>query len=461
MKPSGRLVPAIFAAIAALLASPSCAQPTRPVYAITNVTVVPMDRERLIPGQTVVVSNGRIDSISPADRARLPAGATIIEGRGRYLMPGLAEMHAHVPGDPQQVQWTEDVLFLYAANGITFARSMLGAPHHLELRARAERGEVLSPRIYSSGPSLNGNNVANPEAGRRIVAEQKAAGYDTLKIQGGLDRASYDAIVEAAKAHKITFGGHVPEGVGLARAMEAGQATVDHLDGFMPLLLRDQASAPPGLGLFGYNLTDQVDERKIPLLAQRMRQAGVWNAPTDSIIHHLALSEPSAVEMQSRPEMRYVPRAMLEQWKRARAGFQSNRTYDPGRARRFVAVRGKLIKALHDSGAGLLLGSDAPQWFNVPGFSIHRELRYLVDAGLTPYQALATGTREVARFLGTPDDFGTVQAGRRADLILLDANPLADIGNVQRRAGVMLNGRWLPESDIQAGLARIADRYKK
>lgn len=461
MKPIRRLVPAIFVAAAASLTSPSCAQPTRPVYAITNVTVVPMDRERLIPGQTVVVSNGRIDSVAPSHRTRVPAGAIVIEGRGRYLMPGLAEMHAHVPPDPKQAQWTQDVLFLYVANGITFARSMLGAPHHLELRSKAERGEIRSPRIYTSGPSLSGNSVANPEAGRRIVAEQKAAGYDTMKIQGGLSRASYDAIVDAARSHRISFGGHVPEAVGFARALDARQATVDHLDGYIPLLLRDQDSAPAGQGLFGYNLTDSVDERKIPLLAQRTRQSGVWNVPTDSIIHHLALPEPSAAAMESRPEMRYVPRPMLEQWKRARADFQSNPTYDPARARRFVAIRAKLIKALHDNGAGLLLGSDAPQWFNVPGFSLHRELRYLVDAGLTPYQALATGTREIARFLGTPDAFGTVQVGRRADLILLDANPLADIGNAQRRAGVMLNGRWLSERDIRAGLARIADRYKK
>jgi imidazolonepropionase-like amidohydrolase len=429
-------------------------------YAITDVNVVPMDRERLIPRQTVIVRNGRIEAIGPAGRTRVPAGATRINGRGRFLMPGLAEMHAHVPPNLADGQWTEDVLFLYAGNGITFARSMLGAPHHLELRAKAARGEVVSPRIYTSGPSLNGQSVASPEDGARMVREQKAAGYDTLKIHPGLDRARYDAIAAAAHQAGITFGGHVPEAVGLARAFEAGQATVDHLDGYMDLLLHDGTQPGPA-GFFGFNLADQVDEAKIPALVRRTREAGVWNVPTDSLIHHVLLPQPSAAEMEARPEMRYVPRPMLAQWKQARAGFQSSPDYDPARARRFVEVRGRLIKALNDGGAGLLLGSDAPQWFNVPGFSLHRELRYLVDAGLTPYQALATGTRNVARFLGTPDDFGTVAPGRRADLILLDADPLAEIGNVQRRVGVMLNGRWLPESEIQAGLARIADRYKR
>jgi imidazolonepropionase-like amidohydrolase len=429
-------------------------------YAITNVTVVPMDRSRLLPGQTVIVSGGRIQSIGPAARARVPAGAVRIEGRGRYLMPGLAEMHAHVPPNPADAQWTQDVLFLYAANGITFARSMLGAPHHLDLRARAERGDIVSPRIYAAGPSLNGNSVASPAAARRMVAEQKAAGYDTLKIHPGLDRARYDAVAEAARVHKISFGGHVPEAVGLVRAMEAGQATIDHLDGYMELLLRDGAPKAEA-GLFGYNLVDQVDEAKLRQAARRTREAGVWNVPTDSLIHHVLLPEPSTAEMERRGEMRYVPRAMLAQWKQARAGLQGQPDYDPARARRFVQLRGKLIKALQEEGAGLLLGSDAPQWFNVPGFSLHRELDYLVAAGLTPFEALATGTRNVSRFLETPDEFGTVRAGSRADLILLEANPLADVRNVRRSAGVFLGGRWLPQSRIEAGLAAIADRYKQ
>lgn len=451
---------ALWALLTACSASTAPAQATQGTYAITDVTVVPMDNERLIPGQTVIIRNGRIETMGPAAQVRVPAGATRIEGRGRYLMPGLAEMHAHVPPNPEATQWTEDVLFLYAANGITFARSMLGAPHHLELRAKAERGEIVSPRIYTSGPSLNGDSVASPEAGARMVREQKAAGYDFLKIHPGLDRARYDAIAATANEIGITFGGHVPEAVGLARAFEVRQATVDHLDGYMNLLLRDGAEAS-NAGFFGVNLVDLVDEAKIPALARRTRDAGVWNVPTDSLIHHVLVPGLSTDEMAARPEMAYVPRQMLAQWKQARANFQDAPDYDAARARRFAEIRGRLIKALNDEGAGLLLGSDAPQWFNVPGFSLHRELRYLVDAGLTPYQALVTGTLNVARFIGKPEDFGTVAPARRADLILLEADPLADIGNVQKRAGVMLGGRWLPESEIQAGLARIAERYKE
>ncbi|HYI39646.1 MAG TPA: amidohydrolase family protein [Allosphingosinicella sp.] len=449
----------LLAAFALLSGAPAAAQAARAVYAITDVTVVPMDRERLLPGRTVIVRDGRIAAIGAARSTRIPAGAVRIDGRNRYLMPGLAEMHAHVPAGAD-AQWTRDVLFLYAANGITFARGMLGAPAHLELRSKLEQGALIGPRLYTSGPSLNGNSVATPEDGRRMVAEQKAAGYDFLKIHPGLDRARYDAIAAAARAHKLPFGGHVPDAVGLRRALEAGQATVDHLDGYMPLLVRDDFAIPEGAGgFFGYDLADSVDERKIAQAARLTRQAAVWNVPTDSLMHHMLLPGLGEAELLAREELRYVPSAMLEGWKQARAGFRAQPDYVPARAARFILVRGKLIKALHDSGAGLLLGSDAPQLFNVPGFSLHRELTYFVQAGLTPYQALSAGTREVARFLGTPGDFGTVEPGRRADLILIEGDPLKDVANVRRRAGVMVGGRWLGRDEIEAGLAAIAARH--
>lgn len=448
----------LLAAVALLLGAPAAAQAGRPVYAFTDVTVVPMDRERLLPNRIVIVRDGRIEDVGPARSTRIPGGAIRIDGRGRYLMPGLAEMHAHVPAGAD-AQWAKDVLFLYAANGITFARGMLGAPAHLELRSKLERGELTGPRLYTSGPSLNGNSVATPQDGRRMVAEQKAAGYDFLKVHPGLDRARYDSIAAAAREHKLPFGGHVPDAVGLRRALEAGQATIDHLDGYMPLLVRDGFTPPEGAGgFFGYDLTDSVDERKFAQVARATRQAGAWNVPTDSLVYHLLLPDLGEAELLARDELRYVPRQMLAGWKQARAGLRSQPDYDPGRAARFIAVRGKLIKALHDEGAGLLLGSDAPQIFNVPGFSLHRELDYLVRAGLTPYQALSTGTREVARFLGTPADFGTVEPGRRADLILVEGDPLKDVANVRRRTGVMVGGRWLAKAEIEAGLAEIAAR---
>lgn len=429
--------------------------------AITDVSLVPMDSERVVPGQTVLIRGGRIVEIAASETMVVDEAVRRIDGRGRYLMPGLAEMHAHVPPQADDPQWIQDVLYLYVANGITFARSMLGAPHHLPLRDRAARGEIIAPRIYTSGPSLNGNSVNSPAHGRAMVAAQQAAGYDFLKIHPGLDRERFDAIVAEAHARGISFGGHVSNKVGLARALEARQATIDHLDEYIPALLRDDS---PKAGMapmfFGWNLADEVDEAKIAPVARRTFEAGTWVVPTESLMQHVMLPSHPIEALLARPEMRYMPGATISQWVQATRNFRSQSDYDPQLAERFIEVRAKLIKALHDEGAGLLLGSDAPQIFNVPGFAIHHELRMLIAAGLTPYDALATGSLNVARFLGEEQEFGTVAVGRRADLILLEANPLEDIAHLQRRAGVLLAGRWLPEEELQAGLDRIAARHQ-
>lgn len=450
-----RAILALLVGLAMVACAPAKAEDS---IAITDVTVVPMDADRLLQDQTVIVRDGRIAALGPSSDIDVPAGATRIEGRGRYLMPGLAEMHAHVPPDPADAQQTEDVLFLYVASGVTFARSMLGAPHHLELRARAERGEILSPRILASGPSFNGNSVASPEDARRMVREQKAAGYDFLKIHPGLDRARYDAMAEAARAAGIEFAGHVPEEVGLERALEVGQASVDHLDGYVGWLAGQ--GTRPGGGFFGFDVAGRADEARIAEIARRTREAGVWNVPTESLLVHMMTPDLSTDALLEREEMRYMPPQTLASWREAREEMQRAPNYDPARAQHYLELRRRLIKALHDAGAGLLLGSDAPQLFNVPGFSLLRELRYMVDAGLTPYQALATGTVNVARFLGTPGEFGTVAVGARADLILLDADPLLDVANLNRRAGVMVNGRWIAESEIRQRLDGIAARHR-
>ena len=440
------------------LGGAAMAMPPPPtVFAFIDVTVVPMDTARLIERQTVIVRDGVIEAIGP-DLA-IPQEAMTIEAGGRFLMPGLAEMHAHVPPQAHDPQLIEDTLFLYVANGVTTARSMLGAPHHLALRARASERGVVSPRIITSGPSLNGNTVPTAAAGREMVAEQKHAGYDFLKIHPGLDRERYDAIAAAADEYQIPFGGHVPTAVGLDRALAAGQLTIDHLDAFFPALLRDGSPlADAEAQFFGWNLAGDVDVEKIAPLAQRVRDAGAWVVPTEALMRHLLLPEPTATALARRAPMRYMPRATVAQWVEAKQGLVNDDAYDPTLVARFIEVRARILRALRDAGAGILLGSDAPQVFNVPGFSIHDELRMLVDAGFTPYEALATGTVNVARFLGEEGQAGTVAPGMRADLVLLDADPLADVRNAEKIAGVMVHGRWLPARELQVGLEQIAER---
>jgi imidazolonepropionase-like amidohydrolase len=250
--------------------------------------------------------------------------------------------------------------------------------------------------------------------------------------------------------------GHVPLEVGLERALAVPYASIDHLDGYVEAMVRENSPVTPAESqFFGLNLGQHLDESRIPSLVKATKDAGVWNVATQTLMENLG-PDVSADALARRPEMRFVPAATRSEWAQEKGSILRESGATAESARRTMAVRRKLIRALHDGGAGLVLGSDAPQIYNVPGYSIHRELEAMVAAGLTPYEALGTGTRNVALFFGTLSEAGTVEAGKRADLILLEGNPLSDIRNTTRRAGVMLHGRWLSQSEIERRLAAIA-----
>jgi imidazolonepropionase-like amidohydrolase len=220
-------------------------------------------------------------------------------------------------------------------------------------------------------------------------------------------------------------------------------------------MVRDDADLSTGsVGFFGVLLADRIDEEKISEIAAETAAAGVWNVPTQALFEHL-VSQTSPQEMREWPEMRYMPLSAISQWVNSKQQVLNDPEYDPAIAEWAIDIRRKLILELHKAGAGLLLGSDAPQVFNVPGFAIHRELGYLVAAGLTPYEALRTGTVYPAEFFGQERVFGTVEIGKDADLVLLDANPLDDIGNAKRIHGVMLRGHWLGRKDLNEILANL------
>jgi imidazolonepropionase-like amidohydrolase len=205
-------------------------------------------------------------------------------------------------------------------------------------------------------------------------------------------------------------------------------------------------------GFFGVLLADQLVEERIADIARRTARSGTWNVATESLIEH-RISDVSVAEMSNWPEMQYVPRESLQQWVEAKERQLAQRGFSFELANKAIEIRRKLILALHKAGAGLLLGSDAPQVFNVPGFSLHRELAFMVGAGLSPFEALATGTTAVARFFGS--NGGSIEVGRDADLVLLDANPLADIGNTRRIHGVMLRGAWHSRSALDTRLEAV------
>ncbi len=423
------------------------------VLAFVNVNVVPMDRERIVEQQTVLVRDGRISEIGPAAEIKVPQDAVRIDGTGKYLMPGLAEMHGHLPPPNQGDANTNAFLTLFVANGVTTVRVMYGFPNSLDVRKRVVSGAVLGPTLFLAGPALSGQSVPNPEEGEELVRKYKQDGYDLLKIHEGLSVASYDRIAAVANEVKIPFGGHIPNAVGLEHAIKAKQSSIEHLDGFIEALEADDSPVKTADGQArAFKLIHHLDERKLPSLLASAREAGIWNAPTMALWENFN-SEEKVETLRERPELKYVPPQMVNGWAQQRQNIIDDGP-GPDVGLKVLALRNRILKLLAADDR-LLLGSDAPQLFSVPGFSLHREMQAMINAGLTPYQVLSSGTRNPAIYLNLADDFGTLAVGRRADLILVDDNPLKDVRHVAKRSGVVLRGRWLPESEIQKRLEEI------
>lgn len=419
-----------------------------------NVNVIPMDRERVIERQTVIVRDGRITQIGPAANATIPAGAARVEGTGKYLMPGLAEMHGHLTANYLPDAAKADVLYLYVANGVTTVRAMLGNPEAITTRDAIAAATLLGPKLYVAGPALNGKVAPTPEDGARIVREQKQAGYDLLKILGGMPPPVYESILKTAHALKIDVAGHVPGEVGIRGALAARQRSIDHLDQYIPALQLTSG------------ITREEEDRRVAELAQLTAKSGVWNVPTMylwDLFHNAETGEALRARLT---ETRYLPRTMIDEWVKSKNGRLRPPNDTPTgvggfgqTGLRVMELRRKIVRALKAANAPIALGTDSPQMFSVPGFSTHRELELMVDElGYAPYEALETGTLKVAQYFGTTAETGTIAHGKRADLILLNANPLTNIANTANRAGVMVYGRWIPESEIQKRLAEIAGR---
>ena len=455
------------AALVAGMLSAGAHAADHPIVAFENVNVIPMDRERIVQRQTVIVRDGRIAEIGAAGKVKAPAGALRVAGEGKYLMPGLAEMHGHLPRAGATADVVESWFFLYVANGVTLVRGMVGDKLNLEERADVAAGRLLGPTLYVAGPPFTGLSAKTPAAAAQMVRDEKAAGYDLLKLlDSGLTREVYDTIAKTAREVNIPFAGHVPDQVGVVHAIESRQSTIEHLDHYLQAMEADDSpirNADPKTRAM--ELPFHLDVRKMAKLARATREAGVWNVPTMAVWDRFYSKDDGETLRRQMPELRYLSRSLVDQWVRGKDAtlgkpymwfVPASKSGD-----RVMEMRRKMLRALHDAGARVALGTDSPQSFSVPGFSIHREMPIMVECGFTPFEVLQSGTRAPAEYFGALSEFGTVEVGRRADLILLEANPLKDVANVARRAGVMVRGRWIPESEIQERLAKIAEAAAK
>ena len=441
---------AILAALLVGVFAQGATEDAAPPVAFTNVNIISMLSEGVQPNQVVVVRGDSIASVGNDT----PAAARIIDGEGGFLIPGLAEMLANVPED---ADYRDDVLFLWLAHGVTFVRGMLGHPSHLELREQLLAHEVLGPRLLTSGPSFSGRSVSGPSSSASMARRQKKAGYDFLKIHPGLSRDEFDILAFTAGDVDIPFGGHVTERMGLIDCLDAGQEWIDHLDGYLHALVPEVSDYPrEAASPFGMDLAPYVDRSLIEGVVAHTVESGAAVVPTETLLENFA---DAALwrEMANRPQFRHLPQELRESYVRSMQGVAEARGANV--AAEAVSIRKALIKALARAGVPILLGSDSPQVFNVPGYSTHRELESMVAAGLTPFEALATGTTAPARFFGTAA-WGAIEPGRSADLVLLRANPLEDIGNIRTIEGVMVRGRWLDRAELDAGLDAIEAKYR-
>ncbi len=459
------------AAHVALLASVACgASPGKPPaltlprlaaqpgdLVIADVAVVPMDREgAVLAHRTVIVRGDRIVAVEPADRVDVPAGATRVDGAGRWLMPGLADMHVHT--------FSEHDLTLFVAGGVTTVRVLWGSPQHLAWRAEIARGERLGPSIVTASPIIDGDPpvwpgsivLTDPAEADRLVGELKAKGYDFLKPYSRLSREAYDALVAAGKKHGLRLGGHVPRAAGLRHVLASRQHTIEHLDGWLPALMPPGVELPTDSSSPAYRAAlAQLDEARIPALVQETIAAGTWNCPTLVVLdRNAALDDLPAARERAR-WLRYVSPAVRFMWN-PRLDFRSRKRTAEGYAamRKANAIRGKIAAALANAGAPLLVGTDAGNPFVVPGESLRDELELLIAAGVPRARALRAATAGAAEHLGLTGRAGVVAAGARADLLLVDADPLAGPLPLVP-AGVVLRGRWLPRAELEQKLAAV------
>lgn len=421
-----------------------------------------MDEERILRDQTVVVAGGTIVEIGPAAAVKLPDAALVVDATGRYLLPAYCDMHVHLLGEawnmmlpPEHQSASTDLpwnsfLFPFVANGVTTVQDLFSPPEHLVLRERIARGEVLGPRLIlarmidgpkKAWPPPLGVWVENPAEARAAVLQAKKDGYDKIKVYSFLNKESYDAIVSTADELGMDVIGHIPMSLSVEYVLDAGQKLIAHSEELAKHARGDSRA-------------ERIEE-----LADMMTKRGTWMMPTlvttESILE--VFDDPEG--LVSRPEAAYY-RHPMEQgvW-----SFVLEKLYKPIPLEGQKSIRDgyehfqkQLTLSLHQKGGKLMAGSDTVLPGLVPGFALHRELRELVNAGLTPYEALRTSTTTPFEYLGERDESGTIEVGMRSDLVLLDENPLEDIANASRITGVLMRGRWIGAEEIRTRMEKVA-----
>ena len=419
----------------------ACAGPARSSgieadYLFENVHVVPMTSDVVLRDRAVAVRDGTIVAVLDAEQARSVRARQRIDGRGRHLMPGLADMHVHTEGHPAPV------FQLQLAAGVTTVRNMSDREYdHRRMRDDVAAGRLDGPRYLISGPSLTARSLPSVADVEPMLDRHVSGGYDVVKVHGDLAPEVYDALLDGARRRGLRVAGHVQRKRDLGEALR--MSGIEHAEEFL--------YAPGREAL--------ADPARADAAARRIADSGVYVTPTLAVFAIIPdyTDDATFAALARRPHVAYLAPADRDVWLSAAENPYRKRRWSPEVTRKFrddARLMAGFVKRLHDAGVPLLLGTDAFGAL-VPGFAVHEELALMVAAGLTPYQALRTGTVNVARHLGEEAQAGTIEPGKRADFILVDGNPLADVAAASRVRGLFTRGRWRSEAELQAMLEGV------
>jgi len=438
--------------------------PDRQAVAITDVTVIDVEHGRSIGPRTVLVDGDRIVAIVAPRDARVPSNAQRVDGRGRFLMPGLVDMHVHMFNLSSKRPPNDWSFPLYVANGVTAVRDMRADAASIALanrwRKALDDGELVAPRILAVGVSVRGSS---PEDAARQVDAADDAGADFIKVFSEVPASHWHAILAAARARSLPVAGHVPAGVSLLDAAALGQRSNEHLmQAYEACSSIESQLLEERRGLGGDALTARRDAQEAQALAAfdrgTCRRVGKALAATGQVqVPTLALADEDALwkagSPSTDPRWRYLRADERARWQRFLAAYTEQ---DAALAKQRSRISRRIVSAMHQAGVPFMTGTDSPMPGVYPGYALHDEMALLVESGLTPREALRSATLAPARFLGIATTTGSVAVGKRADLVLLDADPIKDIRNTRRINAVLLDGRLLRGDGLDAMLEEAA-----
>ncbi len=438
---------------------------------ITGVNVVDVRTGDIHRDQVVILEKDRIKVVGPTNGTPYPRNApTILNARGGYLIPGLWDMHVHLAFGDWFPRAGEISLPLFVANGVTSVRDMGSDLETVQSwRNEIEGGRMLGPRIRTSGPMLDGPKprfpssiaVATPDDGRRAVARLKQSGSDFIKLQSLIPRDAVFAIAEEARKQEIPFEGHVPDSVRASEMSDAGMHSFEHLIGIF------EGSSPLEDDFLKGDKTEtkflaSYEEQRATALAALLAKNQTWQCPT--LVWERGGNLIDVTDFSKDLRAKYVPAYWKEKtWRKFTEQVKEEFNGDDLETRKkFIEKELEVVRLLHKAGVPFLAGTDTPPGVYIfPGFSLHEELQRFVAAGFTPFEALQTATLNPARFFQMEDQLGTIEPGKIADLVFLDANPLEDIRNTQKVTAVIVNGRYISKAGLQKILQRVEESAKK